>query len=817
MVGRCLQALAAAVVLAGSGGAAFAASDGGRPFTIDDLLGMEAIGAVRISPDARWIVVEREAAYDTASRYDIDYYSRVAITDLEIHDASGALSRVIGRDDPFGYQAGPFSPDGKRMVVYRLSDDRRWRIGVVTLATGAALWLDVTPENSQVGRSVAWRTDDELVFVARADGDLPIVLRIGSQTQARTSRLWDEAIEGRSPTATLVVSGAGRDQRPQAAPKRLMSLTLSSGALKTWASGEIIDFELSPDGRKCALLVNGEDIQSPPPGPAKIGTPNRRRRLQIVDLATGALQDPLPERDLLSHLLAWSPDSRRLLVFDRPLGGTWPEGSLTQIDRDSGRAHPLPMTDAAPVILETGERIPIVRAGWVGRTPMVWGEAAEGEPGWRALLPDGSTRDLGVPADPAGRWANTARGTFYNGASGLWSVSPAGSQAVGSGRFQYRQTEHDMGGRSASNPDAVEVGASAVIGADGCLRTEPLTAPTFCPPPLGGSEKIVAASPRADFVVTRQLGADGVLRLRLHSADGASQDMATANAALAEVQWGPVVEVDHQGFDGRPLKSWILTPAGSRPASGWPTIVVAYPGKTFPDPPARLASGSDLTQFNPAVMASSGYAVMMVSLPGHDAPGPGLGNVGDEIWKIVEAGTGDGLIDPARVALFGHSYGGHTALLVATQTDRFRTIIASAGFADYGAANRATRHFAVVPEDGYILGGAGWLEAGQARMGGPSWADPEAYVANSPVYRADRIRTPVLIVHGDLDPVSAETMFANLYQLGREAGLLTFWGEGHVLMSPANIRELHERLLAWLDRYMAASGEPSLPVADPDL
>ena len=127
------------------------------------------------------------------------------------------------------------------------------------------------------------------------------------------------------------------------------------------------------------------------------------------------------------------------------------------------------------------------------------------------------------------------------------------------------------------------------------------------------------------------------------------------------------------------------------------------------------------------------------------------------------------------------------------------------------------RHFAVVPEDGYILGGAGWLEAGQARMGGPSWADPEAYVANSPVYRADRIRTPVLIVHGDLDPVSAETMFANLYQLGREAGLLTFWGEGHVLMSPANIRELHERLLAWLDRYMAASGEPSLPVADPDL
>jgi dipeptidyl aminopeptidase/acylaminoacyl peptidase len=97
---------------------------------------------------------------------------------------------------------------------------------------------------------------------------------------------------------------------------------------------------------------------------------------------------------------------------------------------------------------------------------------------------------------------------------------------------------------------------------------------------------------------------------------------------------------------------------------------------------------------------------------------------------------------------------------------------------------------------------AGWAESGQGAIGASLPARPEAYVENSPIYLADRIRTPVLLIEGDLDPAGGDVLFGALYRLGREADLVTYAGEGHVFVSPANLRDLHARILAWLDRYL---------------
>ena len=147
-------------------------------------------------------------------------------------------------------------------------------------------------------------------------------------------------------------------------------------------------------------------------------------------------------------------------------------------------------------------------------------------------------------------------------------------------------------------------------------------------------------------------------------------------------------------------------------------------------------------------------------------------------------------------------------------------MVASAALADLATSLKDTRHAAVHPQDGlWIIGAAGWLESGQGGLGVPPWMDAPAYLSGSPIYHADRFEAPILLIHGDLDPVGAEAMFAALYRLNHEAGLLTYWGEGHNLASPANIVDLHRRVLQFLDERLAGphAGQALEPGAAPDL
>ncbi|MFC5345534.1 alpha/beta hydrolase family protein [Brevundimonas staleyi] len=768
----------------------------GRPFTVDDLLALESLGDVRLSPDSRFLVIERAGPYDATERFEHDYYTRLAITDLEVRDRAGALLHTLRSNGSQGYDSGPFSPDGRHMAVFRLSPGPRWQLGVLVLETGQVTWLDVTPDQSLVGRSVGWRGADELVFLARERGDLPIVLRMGWQTQARTAERWRRQQEGREPTVTALFSGPARDRRPQAAPSRLMSYRLDTAALRTWATGEFVDVALSPDGARAAVLENTTDLQPIPQGPAEIGTPNRRRELRLVDLETGRLGSPLPDRDLASHLLSWAPDSSDLLVFDRAPGAPFDTGRLTRVGRN-GSAAPLPMRDVRPVVLETLEAIPFVRVAWLDDRPLVWSRDGEGRATWRRVEPNGAAVDLGLPADPSARWISDEPGLLFVSGDRLHRVTRAGVTPAGSGQVLFGSTSLDQGGRGARNPDTASSILGAVLRPDG-RQSAPLAVEAG--DPLLPNETPLVAD--AAGLITRRTDERGVTELVLRG-PGTAVPLLTLNAGLAGIAWGRLTSVDHPGYDGRPLKSWVLEPRGPRPPDGWPVVVTIYPRSVFPDPPARALPGSAAHQVSPAVLAAQGYAVLFASLPTHEeTPGPGLEALGSEVWAIVEAAAAAGLVDPSRAALFGHSYGGHGALLVATQTDRFRTVIASAGAADYGTFSRATRHFAAVPEDGYLLGRAGWLEGGQGRMGGPAWSDPAAYVANSPLYLVDRIRTPIMLIEGELDPVGADPMFAGLYQRGVEAAYLHFWGEEHILASPANIRALHDHVLAWLDRHL---------------
>ena len=90
-------------------------------------------------------------------------------------------------------------------------------------------------------------------------------------------------------------------------------------------------------------------------------------------------------------------------------------------------------------------------------------------------------------------------------------------------------------------------------------------------------------------------------------------------------------------------------------------------------------------------------------------------------------------------------------------------------------------------------------------MGSPPWADLQRYIRNSPLTYADRIETPLLIIQGDLDFVpiqQGEEMFTALYRQNKRAEFVRYWGEDHLLSSPANIRDMWNRIYLWLDTFV---------------
>ena len=101
-----------------------------------------------------------------------------------------------------------------------------------------------------------------------------------------------------------------------------------------------------------------------------------------------------------------------------------------------------------------------------------------------------------------------------------------------------------------------------------------------------------------------------------------------------------------------------------------------------------------------------------------------------------------------------------------------------------------------------------FTEYGPMGLGGPPSEDLWRYLRNTPLFYFDRVTTPLMIVHGDMDgaPIQqGEEAFTALSRLGRRAKFVRYWGEGHVISSPANVRHLWGQIFDWLDSHLGAT------------
>lgn len=791
-------------------GAAAASSGARRPFTLDDLLDMEQLGAVRFSEDGRWLVVSRRRAWMKSTTYRLTYAMDERLGEIDIFDArDGQLTFQL--TDPTGAQGftpGPISPDGMRMVVYRLTS-ARWSLGVVHLETGTLRWFDPTPEQARLGRTLVWRSNDELIFIARPEDDLPFTIGHTSAAQDRIAALWRLQADGRLPSAVYLPSGRFRDSREQTPPSRLLQLNLSTGRSKTLHEDEIWDISLSPDGQRLAALSDAEDIQIGLDQSAQIGAASRRRRLHLIDLAKERIEEPLPDRDFASHLLAWSGGSRRLLTFARPLGGADFQGGDFWI-----------LGEGAPQALDLGERrpdlqageggMPVPRGAWDGEAAVVRVRGSAG-PVWLRKDPQGAVR-----LEPAGagdeRLALIAGALHYWDGRGLRPWGRRSSPAPSAGATRYVEAPlADGGDRESWNPDAADLARrlTAVVGA-------------------AEGEDPVAASSSGSHVGRQSLSYGGET-LRLHAPGSPPATLVSINTRLAPVAWGAVQPVDHRDSQSAGRLSWVLLPPveprnppgrehASAEAEPAPIVVLLYPGREHRHPPRDLRPGSMRIHVNAHLLAAAGYAVLIPSLPLNDTPDR-LDDIGERVWAIVQAAADQHGLDPNRTAIVGHSYGANAAALAATQSRNFRAVVAWNGFMDLAASAAPPPPWRATARYGSPINRLwGWTETGQGGVGATFPEAPLRFARLSALHHAAAVRTPLLLIESDFDGARMAPLFAALYRANAEAALLAYFGEGHANVSPANIRDIHERILSWLDVHVRdRPGAPGLPVTSPGL
>lgn len=268
-----------------------------------------------------------------------------------------------------------------------------------------------------------------------------------------------------------------------------------------------------------------------------------------------------------------------------------------------------------------------------------------------------------------------------------------------------------------------------------------------------------------------------------------------AEPRLDAIDVGPM-EAFETTAGGRRVQSHLFLPAGTKRGDKPPAIVYFYSGAQLSTRADDFAGGAPNT-IPVQVFTSRGYAVLFCDVP---LSPPGKGNpvqeMSDEVVAQVEHASALETIDPHRVAIMGQSYGAYSTAAIITRSDLFRAAIAIDGVYD-------------LPGNyGSDAGSAAWAEGGQGRMGTHPWAALDRYIANSPYYQADKIHTPLLLIHGEKDaacPVlESKKMFNALKRLGRDAELAIYAGEGHApgLWSPANAIDATERMLAFLDAHM---------------
>jgi dipeptidyl aminopeptidase/acylaminoacyl peptidase len=285
--------------------------------------------------------------------------------------------------------------------------------------------------------------------------------------------------------------------------------------------------------------------------------------------------------------------------------------------------------------------------------------------------------------------------------------------------------------------------------------------------------------------------------------DGAFKDakkVTDANPQQKDYKWTAGTKlIEYKGVGGKKLQGALWLPADYEPGKKYPTIVYIYEklsqGMHRYQPPALNAVGS--------IYTSNGYAVFMPDIT-YRLNDPGMSAV-ECILPALDAAIATGIVDGDKMALHGHSWGGYQTAFLVTQTNRFKCAIAGAALTDL-----ISMYSSVYWNVG--MANQPIFESSQGRFTSGYWDLQDAYIRNSPVYHAQKVKTPLLLLHNDKDGAVDFTQGVEYYntlrRLQKPVVMLQYKGENHGLVKSENRKDYAIRMREFFDHHLMGKPAP---------
>jgi dipeptidyl aminopeptidase/acylaminoacyl peptidase len=265
------------------------------------------------------------------------------------------------------------------------------------------------------------------------------------------------------------------------------------------------------------------------------------------------------------------------------------------------------------------------------------------------------------------------------------------------------------------------------------------------------------------------------------------------------IRFGKVEDFDFSAADGTAIAGRVYFPPDFDSSRRYPAIVYYYGGTS---PVTRNFGG----RYPKELWAANDYVVYVLQPSGATGFGQQfsarhVNNWGRTVAEEIIDGTKAFLmthpfVDPARVGCIGASYGGFMTQLLVTRSDLFAAAISHAGISSISSY--------------WGEGNWGYIYSAAATAQSYPWNRPDVYVEQSPLFAADKIRTPLLLLHGGDDdnvpPGESEQLYSALRVLGREVEYVRIEGERHWILSYEKRKLWTSTIVAWFDRWL--KGEP---------
>lgn len=274
-----------------------------------------------------------------------------------------------------------------------------------------------------------------------------------------------------------------------------------------------------------------------------------------------------------------------------------------------------------------------------------------------------------------------------------------------------------------------------------------------------------------------------------------------ANPQQKEYSWGTAQLFKWRTYSGAEAEGVLYLPEDYDPSKSYPMLSVFYE-TSAEDLYSHYTMEPSWSWVNYPFYVSRGYVVFVpgikytAGVPGECAYDYVCSGV-EAVCKAYPA------IDKSRLGIDGQSWGGYQTAYLVTRTNMFACAGSGAPVSNMTSA----------------YGGIRWgtgdsrqaqYEMGQSRIGRNLWEAPELYIANSPVFHANRVETPLLIMHNDEDGAvpwyQGIEYFMALRRLGKPVWMLNYNGEAHNIKERRNRKDITVRLQQFFDHYL--KGEP---------